>query len=164
MSVRYQICAMAKLAPPLCFTPLLSVATTTLLTQRSRGYYCSAEKLLKSREEISSNYPYGPPFVNQPWKLTRSSCGENLPRNDFGKFYLSALDERGLFKAANGNRTSLCNVENPGPDDPLYRYGANDGYEYIDENGRQHRFIRYYTWKYWMHTNTGLELLADAFS
>lgn len=120
---------------------------------------------LKCGEEIKKhgNYPYNPDFVNQPWKLTCPSCGEVFPKNDFGKFYLSAVDEKGLFNPAKGDRTLLYNENHPDPDDPLHRYGVDDGYGFIDQNGREHRFIGYYTWKYWMHINEGLEALADAF-
>lgn len=120
---------------------------------------------LKCGEEIKKhgNYPYNPDFINQPWKLTCPSCGEVFPKNDFGKFYLSALDEKGLFNPAKGDRTLLYNEEHPDPDDPLHLYGVDDGYGFKDQNGREHRFIGYYTWKYWMHINEGLEALADAF-
>lgn len=120
---------------------------------------------LKCGDDIKKfgNYPYEPDFVNRPWKLTCPSCGEVFPKNDFGKYYLSAIDEHGLFDPAKGDRTLLFNEEHPDPDDPLHLYGVDDGFGYIDENGRGHRFIGYYSWKYWTYLNDGLGALADAF-
>src|SRR5690606_7785176 len=109
------------------------------------------------------NYPYEPDMVGKPWKLTCPSCGAVFPTNDFAKFYASAIDERGLFDAAKGDRSLLYNEEHPDPSDPLHKFGVDDGWGYIDENGRGHRFIGYYTWKYWTHLNNGLSALADAF-
>jgi hypothetical protein len=109
------------------------------------------------------NYPYDPDFRNKPWKLTCPSCGSVFPTNDFGKYYLSAIDEKGLFNPAKGDRSLLYNVDHPDPDDPLHKYGVDDGFGYIDENGRSHKFIGYYAWKYWMYLNNGLEALAAAF-
>lgn len=45
--------------------------------------------------------------------------------------------------------TRLYNTAHPDPNDPLHKYGVDDGFGYIDKNGRGHRFIGYYTWKYW---------------
>lgn len=120
---------------------------------------------LKCGEEIKKfgNYPYNPDFVNKPWKLTCPSCQAVFPTNDFGKFYQSAIDERGLFDPSKGDRSLLFNEQHPDPNDPLHTYGVDDGFGYMDENGRAHRFIGYYTWKYWGFLNDGLGYLADAF-
>lgn len=109
------------------------------------------------------NYPYNPDFKNHPWKLTCPSCGVVFPTNNFEKYYLSAMDERGLFNPALGDRSLLYNEQHPDPNDPLHTFGVDDGFGYIDENGRSHKFIGYYTWKHWMYLNNGLEALADAF-
>ena len=120
---------------------------------------------LKCGDNIKSfgNYPYEPDFKNKPWKLTCPSCNVVFPTNDFEKFYRSAIDERGLFDPSKGDRSLLYNEDHPDPSDPLHKYGVDDGFGYIDENGRGHRFIGYYTWKYWMHLNNGLAALADAY-
>lgn len=120
---------------------------------------------LKCGDEIKKfgNYPYNPDFVNKPWKLTCPSCKVVFPTNDFGKFYKSAIDEHGLFDPSKGDTSLLFNEEHPNPKDPLHKYGVDNGYGYVDENGREHRFIGYYTWKYWMYLNEGIEALADAF-
>ncbi len=120
---------------------------------------------LKCGDDIKKfgNYPYNPDFVNRPWKLTCPSCGEVFPKNDFGKYYQSAINEQGLFDPEKGDRSLLYNEEHPDPNDPLHLYGVDDGYGYIDENGRGHRFIGYYSWKYWTYLNDGIESLANAF-
>lgn len=109
------------------------------------------------------NYPYQPEFENKPWKLTCPSCKSVFPTNDFAKFYASAIDEHGQFDVSKGDRTLLFNAGHPDPKDPLHKFGVDDGFGYIDENGRSHKYIGYYTWKYWNYINTGLAALADAY-
>lgn len=109
------------------------------------------------------NYPYNPDFKNKPWKLTCPSCQSVFPTNDFEKYYRSAIDERGLFNPEHGDKSLLYNADHPDPEDSLHHFGVDDGFGYIDRNGRSHKFIGYYVWKYWIHLNNGLEALADAF-
>jgi len=109
------------------------------------------------------NYPYNPEFVDKPWKLTCPSCKSIFPSNDFGKFYASAIDERGQFDASKGDKSLLFNTEHPDPSDPLHKYGVDDGYGFIDQNGRAHRFIGYYVWKKWDYISKGLADLAEAY-
>jgi hypothetical protein len=120
---------------------------------------------LKCGHEISKygNYPYNPDFAHKPWKLTCPSCESVFPTNDFGKYYQSALDEHGLFNPAKGDKSLLYNLAHPDPKDPLHKYGVDDGFGYVNEQGRSYRFIGYYTWKYWRELNNGLNALADAF-
>lgn len=130
------------------------------LTQGPKSLGC-----LKCGNEIRrfGNYPYDPDFKHLPWKLTCPSCGSVFPTNDFAKYYASAIDDRGLFNPSLGDTALLYNTDHPDPSDPLHKFGVDDGYGFIDENGRGHRFIGYYTWKYWMHLNEGLSALADAY-
>ena len=116
------------------------------------------EKLFKY-----GNYPYEPDFENKPWKLTCPSCKVVFPTNDFGKYYESAIDEHGLFNPAKGDKSLLFNTAHPDPKDPLHKYGVDDGFGFIDKNGRGHRFIGYYTWKYWDYVIKGLAALSDAY-
>lgn len=120
---------------------------------------------LKCGEKIFKygNYPYEPDFENKPWKLTCPSCKAVFPTNDFGKYYKSAIDEHGLFNPEKGDKSLLFNVDHPDPKDPLHKYGVDDGFGYIDQNGRGHRFIGYYTWKYWDYVVSGLAALSDAY-
>ncbi|MDQ3441874.1 MAG: heparinase, partial [Planctomycetota bacterium] len=120
---------------------------------------------LKCGEKINAhgNYPYEPDFNGNPWKLTCPSCQVVFPTNDFAKYYASAIDERGLFNPAKGDTSLLFNAEHPDPNDPLHKFGVDDGFGYVDENGRAHKFIGYYTWKYWRHLFGGVTSLADAY-
>jgi hypothetical protein len=109
------------------------------------------------------NYPYEPDFKNKPWKITCPSCGAVFPTNDFGKFYVSGIDETGVFNPSRADRSLLFNTDHPDPKDPLHMYGVDDGNGFVDADGHAHRFIGYYTWKYWRRIFTGLNALSDAF-
>jgi oligo-alginate lyase len=109
------------------------------------------------------NSPYNPDFENKPWKLTCPSCGSVFPTNDFGKFYKSAIDEHGLFNPSKGDRSLLFNADHPDPKDPLHNFGVDDGFGFLNQNGRAFKYIGYYTWQYWAYINKGLGALADAF-
>lgn len=109
------------------------------------------------------NYPYEPEFEKRPWKLTCPSCGSVFPTNDFSKFFKSAIDETGQFDASKGDKSLLFNASHPDPKDPLHKFGVDDGFGYIDENGRSHKFIAYYNWKHWDYINKALTELGDAY-
>ncbi len=109
------------------------------------------------------SYPYNPDFERLPWKLTCPSCGSVFPTNDFGAYYRSGIDGRGLFDPARADRGLLFNAAHPDPRDPLHRFGVDDGYGFIDADGHGHRFIGYYVWKYWRWIQEGLVALADAY-
>jgi dienelactone hydrolase len=109
------------------------------------------------------NYPYNPDFENKPWKLTCPYCHSVFPTNDFGKFYESAIDEHGLFDPKKGDTSLLFNTAHPDPNDPLHKYGVDNGFGYVAANGRAYKYIGYYSWKYWEYIMGGLRSLADAF-
>jgi len=109
------------------------------------------------------SYPYNPDVAHETWKLTCPACGAVFPTNDFGAYYRSAIDEHGVFNPAKGDRRLLFNAAHPDPKDPLHRFGVDDGYGFVDAQGREHRFIGYYAWKHWMWLQSGLKALADAF-
>jgi hypothetical protein len=110
------------------------------------------------------NYPYHPDIENKPWKITCPDCKSVFPTNDFGKYYASAIDEHGLFNPAKGDRSLLFNVNHPDPADPLHKFGVDDGFGYIDKNGRAHKYVGLYVWEYWRYIyNSGLAALADAY-
>lgn len=120
---------------------------------------------LKCGEKLFAfgNYPYNPDFTGKPWKLTCPSCSAVFPTNDFGKYYQSGINEHGLFDPKKADRSLLFNTEHPDPRDPLHKFGVDDGYGFIDENGHPHRFIGYYTWKYWRNLFSGLTALSNAY-
>ena len=81
--------------------------------------------------------------MERPWKTRCPRCREVFPKNDFHKFYLSGLDPHGVFDPARGDRSLLFNLEHPDPDDPLHKFGVDDGEGYIDGDKRW-RFIGAY--------------------
>lgn len=119
---------------------------------------------LKCGEDIFAhgNYPYVVDPVGAPWKIKCPACGTVFPTNDFGAFYRSAIDERGCFDAQRGDRSLLFNAEHPDPNDPLHRWGVDDGWGYVDEEGHEFRFIAYYVWQHWRHVRRVLGHLTDA--
>lgn len=81
--------------------------------------------------------------MERPWKVQCPHCRELFPKNDFGTFYRSGLDEHGVFDPKRADRSLLFNVEHPGESDPLRRYGVDDGEGYV-EGDKRWRFIGAY--------------------
>ncbi|MCC6145740.1 MAG: heparinase II/III family protein [Candidatus Hydrogenedentes bacterium] len=79
-----------------------------------------------------------------PWKLQDPTSGEWFPKNDFGAFYKSGLDERGWFDPARADRALLFNTEHPDPNDPKHLFGVDDGTGYVNGKGEKWRFIAAY--------------------
>jgi len=94
-------------------------------------------------------YPYNPDILDKPWKLTCPSCGAVFPTNDFAKYYDSGIDETGAFDPEKADHSLLFNAEHPDPNDPLHKYGVDDGFGYFDEDGNRFLFIGYYNWRQW---------------
>jgi hypothetical protein len=81
--------------------------------------------------------------IHLPWKVRCPHCGEIFPKNDFYRFYLSGLDERGVFDPSRADRGLLYNVEHPDPSDPLHQFGVDDGEGWVEGDHRW-RFIGAY--------------------
>jgi hypothetical protein len=79
-----------------------------------------------------------------PWKFQDPTSGEWFPKNDFGAFYRSGLDERGWFDPERADRSLLFNADHPDPADPLHLFGVDDGTGYVNEKGEKWRFIAAY--------------------
>lgn len=79
----------------------------------------------------------------RPWKVQCPHCQEFFPKNDFGRFHESGLDEQGIFDPGRADRSLLFNAEHPAADDPLRGYGVDDGEGYVDGDKRW-RFIGAY--------------------
>lgn len=75
-----------------------------------------------------------------PWKMQCPCCQELFPKNDFAAFYRSGMDERSVFDPKRADRSLLFNGEHPDPDDPLHRFGVDDGEGYMAD-GKRWRFI-----------------------
>lgn len=104
-------------------------------------------------------------IFNKPWKMICPNCGAEFPKNDFGKFYESALDENGFFRRELGDRSLLFNAEHPDPSDPLHNVYVDDGYGMIDAEGNKRLPIAYYCqWGIWRGMVSGLDRLSWAYS
>lgn len=88
-------------------------------------------------------YEWIPAALQRPWKMQCPQCRELFPKNDFAKFYRSGLNEQGVFEPARADRALLFNAEHPDPNDPLHRFGVDDGEGYVDGQKRW-RFIGAY--------------------
>ncbi|MDF2668250.1 MAG: bacterial Ig-like protein [Paenibacillus sp.] len=93
------------------------------------------------------NYPYKRDPLDRPWKIYDPSSGLSFPTNDFGAFYISGLNEYGIFDPDLADRSLLVNTLYPerGP-----TWGVDDGTGWVDQNGNRYTFIAYYThWNLW---------------
>lgn len=108
-------------------------------------------------------YPWLVDIERRPWKIECPSCHSIFPSNDFGPYFSSGIDERGLFDPKRADRSLLFNAEHTAPDDPKRSWAVDDGFGYVDGNGVEFRFIAYYAWKYWGHIQDGISILADAY-
>lgn len=134
---------------------------TQLLAGNDRVSSCPScgPKILKY-----GNYPWRCDVVNLPWKVKCPQCGQVYPKNDFGKYYESALDENGFFRRGKGDPKLLFNVEHPDPNDPLHKAWVDDGYGYHDPATGRWDFVAYYTsWGLWRHIRGMVAALANAY-
>ncbi|MFV1967426.1 MAG: hypothetical protein ACC628_18510, partial [Pirellulaceae bacterium] len=81
--------------------------------------------------------------IKHPWKVRCPHCAEFFPKNDFAAFYRSGLNEHGVFVAKRADRSLLFNAEHADPNDPLHRFGVDDGEGFVDGTNRW-RFIGAY--------------------
>ncbi len=100
-----------------------------------------------------------------PWKLRCPRCEELFPKNDFHAYYRSGLDGHGVFQHDLADGSLLFNTEHPDPDDPLHRFGVDDGEGYRD-GGNIWWFVGTYLvygqWKQVVHG--GIRALAAAYA
>ena len=99
-----------------------------------------------------------------PWKVRCPNCEELFPKNDFYAFYQSGLNEQGVFDPKKANRQLLFNAEHPDPNDPLHRFGVDDGEGYVEENKRW-RFIGAYLifGQFHQRIQAGIKKMAAAY-
>lgn len=110
------------------------------------------------------NYPWRCDVIKLPWKVTCPQCRQVYPKNDFGKYYESALDDHGCFRRGKGDQALLFNAEHPDPNDPLHRAWVDDGYGYQDAATGRWDFVAYYTsWGLWRHLRRTTSALARAY-
>lgn len=119
-------------------------------------------------------YPWTADPLGEPWKIVDPSVdaksGEpyKYPTNDFAAYYRTGLDATGSFDASRADRSLLINRLYPerGPE-----WGVDDGFGWIDANGKRWTFVAYYAhWYAWLNENggkglvhTGVKSLRDAY-
>lgn len=102
---------------------------------------------------------------SRPWKVQCKNCNEIYPKNDFGAFYKTALDEHGMFRRELGDRSLLFNADHPDANDPLHKLYVDDGYGMLDEEGKRHDVIAYYCQSaLWWQIRPGVDALAQAYA
>ena len=72
-------------------------------------------------------YEWIPAALQRPWKMQCPRCQQLFPKNDFGKFYRSGLNDEGTFEPARADRSLLLNAEHPDPADPAGADGVFQG-------------------------------------
>ena len=103
--------------------------------------------------------------LNEPWKVWCPHCQQRFPKNDFGKFYESGLDEHGIFDPAKADRSLLFNAEHPDPDDPLHSFGVDDGCGYAKGEKRWDFVGAYLVYGQWKQAVVGgINRLAAAYA
>lgn len=104
------------------------------------------------------------PFAH-PWKVKSPVTGKLYPTNDFEAFHNSGLDERGFFDPALADRSLLYNQGHPDPDDPLHRFGVDDGEGYVDGDKRWRFIGAYLIYGQWKgRVVDGIVNLSEAYS
>ncbi|MEF3307608.1 X2-like carbohydrate binding domain-containing protein [Paenibacillus sp. GYB004] len=90
-------------------------------------------------------YPYQGDPINEPWKIVDPSSGYKFPTNDFGAYYESGLDGKGIFRPELADRSLLVNTLYPekGPG-----WGVDDGFGWVDGSGNRYPFIAYYAHRF----------------
>jgi oligo-alginate lyase len=103
--------------------------------------------------------------AKRPWKTRCPHCGELFPKNDFHKYYLSGLDDHGLFVPSLADRSLLYNEEHPDPADPLHSFGVDDGDGYAEGSIRWWFIGAYLVYGQWKQLALGgLKNLSEAFA
>jgi len=99
-----------------------------------------------------------------PYKVQCPHCDETFPKNDFYKFYLSGLDEYGVFDPQKADRSLLFNVDHPDFDDPLNKFGVDDGEGYVEDDKRWRFIGAYLVYGQWKQAILGgIRNLASAY-
>ena len=102
--------------------------------------------------------------MDRLWKLKCPVCGEVFPKNDFEAFHESGLGPGGTFDRARADASLLFNTEHPDPDDPLHKYGVDDGHGWVDEKGERWFFVPVYAhWRIWTELPVAALTLGQAY-
>jgi hypothetical protein len=109
-------------------------------------------------------YNWAMDAMKEPWKVRCPHCRQAFPTNDFGAFYQSGLNERGVFDPARADRTLLFNADHPDPADPLRLYGVDDGEGFVEGENRWRFIGAYLIYGQWKQAVLGgIRLLSAAY-
>jgi len=105
-------------------------------------------------------------YIKHPWKVICPNCGMLFPSNDFGKFYESGLDERGVFSYDRADRSLLVNELYPEKGE---NYAVDDGKGWVcDPSDPEHSrfaFIPHYNASVnWNHGESDKTSMAGLFA
>lgn len=118
----------------------------------SNGYCPSCKKSVPM-------YTWKMDALKEPWKVRCPHCNDAFPKNDFGAFYRSGLDSKGIFDPKKADRALLVNPNGPPG------FGVDDGEGYVAD-GHRWRFIGAYLvygqWKQAVHG--GIVALSAAYA
>ncbi len=99
-----------------------------------------------------------------PWKIRCPTCGGRFPTNDFEAFYKSGIGPDGTFDPDRADRGLLFNTDHPHPDDPLHRFGVDDGMGWTDETDASFKLVGVYAhYGVWSEISSACEGLREAF-
>jgi oligo-alginate lyase len=102
--------------------------------------------------------------IQQRWKVKCPDCQQSFPTNDFEKFHESGLDAHGVFDHARADRALLFNTEHPDPNDPLHKFGVDDGTGYVEGENRWRFIGAYLVYGQWKQVMcNGVKALAAAY-
>jgi hypothetical protein len=108
-------------------------------------------------------YAWKTDLLGKPWKVLCPECGEDFPKNDFGAYYLSGKGPGALWEPSRSDKSLLVNT-GPTGQAKGERYGVDDGFGYVDENGERYGFIAYYChWGLWRSLQSALSSLSEAY-
>ena len=99
-----------------------------------------------------------------PGRCSVRAAASSSPRTTFSKFYRSGLNEQGVFEPARADRSLLWNEEHPDPNDPLHRFGVDDGEGYVAGEHRWRFIGAYLIYGQWKQAIVaGIRRLAAAY-
>jgi hypothetical protein len=111
----------------------------------------------------TDKYPYQVDIWGHPWQIQCPRCKDWFPKNDFGKYYQSGIDETGVFNPRQADRSLLFNTDHPDANDPKHMWCVDDGYGWNPDKDHVNRFVAYYVWRYWGAIKGGTAALARAY-
>lgn len=101
--------------------------------------------------------------LRHPWKVICPGCGQVFPKNDFGAYYRSGKGAEFLWSPQRSDKSLLVNTD-PATAAKGKHYAVDDGFGWVDEQGRRYAFIAYYChWGLWRQLQAALTSLSEAY-